>query len=158
MREFVDLLGASGTFYRFRLWPEGGANPPIAGNYVVVRHEADGLALLLAGITAGLMTQGLSPLAAAAAVGCKGAPAAMKFGPQTPNARAASENGAVDCASCAGGSVRPALLHSSHVSVVIVKPGGTGMPMTLISARLAPLPPSRAFISALPSALPPPNE
>src|SRR3954453_6022179 len=32
------------------------------------------------------------------------------------------------------------------------------MPMTLISARLAPLPPSRAFMSALPSALPPPNE
>jgi hypothetical protein len=54
MREFVDLRGASGTFYRFRLWPEGGAHPPIAGNYVVVRLEASGLTLLLAGITADL--------------------------------------------------------------------------------------------------------
>jgi len=51
MREFVDLRGASGTFYRFRLWPEGGAHPPIAGNYVVVREDPVGLKIMLAGIT-----------------------------------------------------------------------------------------------------------
>ena len=36
--------------------------------------------------------------------------------------------------------------------------GGDGDADELISARLAPLPPSRSFMSALPSALPPPNE
>jgi hypothetical protein len=54
MREFVDLRGASGTFYRFRLWPEGGAHPPIAGNYIVVRDEPAGLKILLAGVTGDL--------------------------------------------------------------------------------------------------------
>src|SRR4051794_6937615 len=39
----------------------------------------------------------------------------------------------------------------------MVKPGGTGRPRLAISARLAPLPPSRSRISALPSALPSPN-
>src|SRR5437899_1243297 len=39
----------------------------------------------------------------------------------------------------------------------MVKPGGTGSPRLAISARLAPLPPSRSRISALPSALPSPN-
>jgi hypothetical protein len=54
MREFVDLRGASGTLYRFRLWPEGGAHPPIAGNYIVLREEASGLKVLLAGVTSDL--------------------------------------------------------------------------------------------------------
>jgi hypothetical protein len=54
MREFVDLRGASGTFYRFRLWPEGGAHPPIAGNYIVLREEANGLKVMLAGMTSDL--------------------------------------------------------------------------------------------------------
>src|SRR5258708_23143601 len=40
----------------------------------------------------------------------------------------------------------------------MVNPGGTGRPMLAISARLAPLPPSRFFISLLPSALPPPKK
>src|SRR4051812_26368680 len=39
----------------------------------------------------------------------------------------------------------------------MVKPGGTGSPRLAISARFAPLPPSRSRISALPSALPSPN-
>src|SRR5215212_7799840 len=39
----------------------------------------------------------------------------------------------------------------------MVKPGGTGRPRLAISARLAPLPPSKSRISALPSALPSPN-
>src|SRR5881628_1659202 len=40
----------------------------------------------------------------------------------------------------------------------MVNPGGTGRPMLAISARLAPLPPSRFFISFVPSALPPPKK
>src|ERR1700722_5948029 len=39
----------------------------------------------------------------------------------------------------------------------MVKPGGTGRPRLAISARLAPLPPSKSRICALPSALPSPN-
>ena len=45
-----------------------------------------------------------------------------------------------------------------QTSVVIVNPGGTGRPMLAISARFAPLPPSRFFISFVPSALPPPKK
>ena len=36
-------------------------------------------------------------------------------------------------------------------SVVTVNPSGTGTPIRVISATLAPLPPSRDFIEALPS-------
>ncbi|CAN7383928.1 hypothetical protein LJR219_002333 [Phenylobacterium sp. LjRoot219] len=54
MREFVDLSGASGTFYRFRIWPEGGTHPPIAGNYIVLRDDANGVKVLLAGVTSDL--------------------------------------------------------------------------------------------------------
>src|SRR3978361_1547486 len=39
----------------------------------------------------------------------------------------------------------------------MVKPGGTGSPRLAISARLAPLPPSRSRMLALPSALPSPK-
>src|SRR5579863_4755220 len=39
----------------------------------------------------------------------------------------------------------------------MVKPGGTGNPRLAISARLAPLPPSRSRRPALPSALPSPK-
>src|ERR1700685_2012323 len=39
----------------------------------------------------------------------------------------------------------------------MVKPGGTGKPRLAISARLAPLPPSRSRNPALPSALPSPK-
>src|SRR5579863_1199409 len=39
----------------------------------------------------------------------------------------------------------------------MVKPGGTGRPRLAISARLAPLPPSKSRNSALPSALPSPK-
>src|SRR5580693_10681682 len=39
----------------------------------------------------------------------------------------------------------------------MVKPGGTGNPRLAISARLAPLPPSKSRKSALPSSLPSPN-
>src|SRR6201996_2654295 len=39
----------------------------------------------------------------------------------------------------------------------MVKPGGTGRPRLAISARLAPLPPSKSRNPALPSALPSPK-
>src|SRR5262249_39959122 len=39
----------------------------------------------------------------------------------------------------------------------MVKPGGTGNPRFAISARFAPLPPSKSRIAALPSALPSPK-
>src|SRR3981081_4926921 len=39
----------------------------------------------------------------------------------------------------------------------MVKPGGTGRPRLAISARLAPLPPSKSRNPALPSAVPSPN-
>src|ERR1700694_2963361 len=39
----------------------------------------------------------------------------------------------------------------------MVKPGGTGSPRFAISAKLAPLPPSKSRNPALPSALPSPN-
>src|SRR5437588_13092739 len=39
-----------------------------------------------------------------------------------------------------------------QTSVEIVKPGGTGKPALVISARPAPLPPSRSFMLRLPSA------
>src|ERR1700730_2480760 len=39
----------------------------------------------------------------------------------------------------------------------MVKPGGTGRPRLAISARVAPLPPSKSRNPALPSALPSPN-
>src|SRR5260221_4154126 len=45
-----------------------------------------------------------------------------------------------------------------QTSVEIVKPGGTGRPAFVISARPEPLPPSRSFMWRLPSALPPPKK
>jgi hypothetical protein len=39
MKDFIDLRGASGAAYRFRLWPDGAHHPPIAGNYVCVRAD-----------------------------------------------------------------------------------------------------------------------
>src|ERR1700722_422919 len=44
-----------------------------------------------------------------------------------------------------------------HTEVGMVKPGGTGRPRLAISARLAPLPPSKSRNPALPSALPSPK-
>ena len=45
-----------------------------------------------------------------------------------------------------------------QAAVETVKPGGTGRPALVISARPEPLPPSRSFMSLLPSALPPPKK
>ena len=46
MQPFVDLQGGSGASYRFRLAPDGKVSPPIAGNYVYVRQEAEGFTVL----------------------------------------------------------------------------------------------------------------
>lgn len=51
MQDFIDLTGASGTPYRFRLWPDGRSHLPIAGNYVVVRANAEGVIVLGVGAT-----------------------------------------------------------------------------------------------------------
>ncbi len=55
-------------------------------------------------------------------------------------------------------SFPPARQYCSQTSVVIVKPGGTGKDIRAISARFAPLPPSSAFMSLSPSALPSPKK
>src|ERR1700693_3922109 len=49
-------------------------------------------------------------------------------------------------------------MYSRQASVWMVKPGGTGRPALVISAKPAPLPPRSSFILPLPSALPPPKE
>lgn len=46
----------------------------------------------------------------------------------------------------------PSARKARHACVVTVNPAGTGRPMRVISARLAPFPPSRSAISRLPSA------
>lgn len=37
---FIDLTGASGTAYRFRLWPGAGRHSPTAGNFVVAAERS----------------------------------------------------------------------------------------------------------------------
>jgi hypothetical protein len=49
MRDFIDLTGASGATYRFRLWPAGAPHMPIAGNYACVREDGDGYTVVLLG-------------------------------------------------------------------------------------------------------------
>ena len=46
MPPFLDLNGASGATYRFRLAPDGDVTTPIAGNYVCVREEESGFTVL----------------------------------------------------------------------------------------------------------------
>ncbi|HEY2750217.1 hypothetical protein [Phenylobacterium sp.] len=42
MRDFVDLEGASGATYRFRLAPNGVVSTPMAGNYALLRMTPQG--------------------------------------------------------------------------------------------------------------------
>lgn len=51
MKDFIDLQGASGATYRFRLWPEGAPHQPIAGNYACLREEGDKVSVLAVGET-----------------------------------------------------------------------------------------------------------
>ena len=46
MQAFVDLQGASGVSYRFRLAPDGAVTTPIAGNYAFVRETPDGVTVM----------------------------------------------------------------------------------------------------------------
>lgn len=43
MKDFVDLQGASGAIYRFRLAPDGVVNTPMAGNYALLQEGPQGL-------------------------------------------------------------------------------------------------------------------
>jgi hypothetical protein len=56
----------------------------------------------------------------------------------------------VTCTRRSAGSL-PTARYARHASVVIVNPGGTGSPRFVISARFAPLPPRRSFMSFDPS-------
>jgi hypothetical protein len=52
MKDFIDLKGASGAHYRFRLWPEGSPHLPTGGNYVYLREEENaGFTVLVVGET-----------------------------------------------------------------------------------------------------------
>jgi hypothetical protein len=51
MKEFVDLQGASGAHYRFRLCLEGAPHPGAAGNFAYVREEPKGFSVLALGET-----------------------------------------------------------------------------------------------------------
>ena len=50
MQDFIDLEGASGASYRFRIWASGVGHLPVAGNYVVVGKQADGFGVEVVGI------------------------------------------------------------------------------------------------------------
>ena len=79
----------------------------------------------------------------------------------SPNARVVARSRRDTCSSTSrvsasgGFSVRRNWMHASHA---MVKPGGTGTPRLVISARLAPFPPSTRCMSLVPSALPSPKK
>ena len=60
VQTFIDLQGASGAIYRFRLAPDGQVTSPIAGNYVCVREELEGFTVLSVGATHDLSTATVS--------------------------------------------------------------------------------------------------
>ena len=49
MRDYHDLTGASGASSRFRFFKELEALPAISGNFVFVRDNGDGLAVICCG-------------------------------------------------------------------------------------------------------------
>lgn len=49
MMDFIDLEGASGAQYRFRVWQQGAPHLPMGGNYVYVREEPTGFTVLVVG-------------------------------------------------------------------------------------------------------------
>ena len=51
MKEFIDLEGASGAHYRFRLWRAGSSHLPVAGNYVLMRRAGEGVTVQIVGAT-----------------------------------------------------------------------------------------------------------
>ena|SRR3990167_7896701 len=48
---FIDISGASGVNYRFRLWPDGTGHLPIAGNFIVVLEGAFPVEVVVIGMT-----------------------------------------------------------------------------------------------------------
>jgi hypothetical protein len=52
--DFIDVPGASGVAYRFRLWPRGERPPPMAGNYIVARKAQGPAEVMLVGVTSDL--------------------------------------------------------------------------------------------------------
>lgn len=46
MNTIIDLRGASGATYRFRLWADGASHPPTAGNYACVRFDRGRMEIL----------------------------------------------------------------------------------------------------------------
>ena len=46
MNTIIDLCGASGATYRFRLWADGASHPPTAGNYACVRFHGGRMEVL----------------------------------------------------------------------------------------------------------------
>jgi len=48
MNDFIELSGASGAAYRFRLWAHGAGHPPMGGNYAFVRIDSSGLVVVAA--------------------------------------------------------------------------------------------------------------
>lgn len=54
MREFIDLQGASGATYRFRLLADGASHVPIAGNYAFVKEREGGFTVVRVGVTTDL--------------------------------------------------------------------------------------------------------
>ena len=51
MKEFIDLKGASGVAYRFRLSADGEFQQPIAGNYAYVQADGAGVKVIVLGET-----------------------------------------------------------------------------------------------------------
>ena len=51
MQEFVELKGATGRGYRFRLVRTGQTPPPIAGNYVMVKWQSGRCTVARLGMT-----------------------------------------------------------------------------------------------------------
>ncbi|MGA0605467.1 hypothetical protein ACO2Q0_05640 [Phenylobacterium sp. VNQ135] len=51
MKPFLDLTGASGAAYRFRLLPAGQRHVPIAGNYALVRPRGEGVRVVAVAAT-----------------------------------------------------------------------------------------------------------
>ncbi|MEI6283268.1 MAG: hypothetical protein WCP82_11250 [Alphaproteobacteria bacterium] len=49
MRDYLDLIGASGASYRFRFINVLEALPAMSGNFVFVRDNGDGLAVICCG-------------------------------------------------------------------------------------------------------------
>src|SRR5262249_10765669 len=78
--------------------------------------------------------------------------------PKRMFARFSSDASASSTSAASSAGIAPFVVKARHASVEMVKPGGTGRPSEVISARPAPFPPRRSRRVGSPSALPSPNE